>query len=214
MLQIKKFYFNPLRECTCVLSDATSQAVIIDPGCSSERERQRLAEYVSDNGLKPVMVLLTHGHFDHVLGLDFTVKTWNIDVYMNITDKAQFGFVSEYCRMMGMEAPEVPDNIVNIEDGQKVRFGESELEVIYTPGHTAGGVCYYCRDSKVLISGDTLFQGSIGRTDHPTGDYDALMKSIMTRIIPLGDDIEVIPGHGYPTTIGDERLKNPFLQPF
>jgi len=207
MIEIKRFYFNDLRECTMVLWDETKEAVIMDPGCYTDTEKKRLERFIEDNSLKPVKVLLTHLHFDHVLGLDFVT-------YLNPDDKEQAAFVPRFCEMMGYVTPPLPEKTIDIHDGDIVRFGHSELEVIGTPGHTHGGVCFYSKENNFLISGDTLFAGSIGRTDHPSGDYDALMKGIMTKLLPLGDNVEVLPGHGYPTTIGEERLKNPFLQPY
>jgi len=214
MIEIKRFYFNDLRECTMVLWDETKEAVIIDPGCYTDTEKKRLEQFITDNSLKPVKILLTHMHFDHVLGLGFVTDKWKADTYMAPEDKEQRAYVPRFCEMMGYATPELPEKTLDIHDGDRITFGHSQLEVIATPGHTRGGVCFFSKENNFLISGDTLFAGSIGRTDHPSGDYDALMKSIMTKIIPLGDDIEVIPGHGYPTTIGEERLKNPFLQPY
>lgn len=214
MIEIKRFYFNDLRECTMILWDETKEAVIIDPGCYTDTEKRRLEQFITENSLKPVKVLLTHMHFDHVLGLGFVTGRWGIDTCLNPDDKEQEAIVPRFCEMMGYETPVLPDRTIDIHDGDTVTFGKSELKVIATPGHTRGGVCFFSKENNFLISGDTLFAGSIGRTDHPSGDYDALMKSIMTKILPLGDNVEVLPGHGYPTTIGEERLKNPFLQPF
>ena len=197
-----------------VLWDETKEAVIVDSGCYTDTEKKRLERFIEDNSLKPVKVLLTHLHFDHVLGLDFVTKRWNIDTYLNPDDKEQAAFVPRFCEMMGYVTPPLPEKTIDIHDGDIVRFGRSELKVIATPGHTRGGVCFYSKENNFLISGDTLFAGSIGRTDHPSGDYDALMKGIMTKLLPLGDNVEVLPGHGYLTTIGEERLKNPFLQPY
>ena len=197
-----------------VLWDETKEAVIVDPGCYTDTEKKRVERFIEDNSLKPVKVLLTHLHFDHVLGLDFVTKRWNIDTYLNPDDKEQAAFVPRFCEMMGYVTPPLPEKTIDIHDGDIVRFGRSELKVIATPGHTRGGVCFYSKENNFLISGDTLFAGSIGRTDHPSGDYDALMKGIMTKLLPLGDNVEVLPGHGYLTTIGEERLKNPFLQPY
>lgn len=197
-----------------VLWDETKETVIVDPGCYTDTEKKRLERFIEDNSLKPVKVLLTHLHFDHVLGLDFVTKRWNIDTYLNPDDKEQAAFVPRFCEMMGYVTPPLPEKTIDIHDGDIVRFGRSELKVIATPGHTRGGVCFYSKENNFLISGDTLFAGSIGRTDHPSGDYDALMKGIMTKLLPLGDNVEVLPGHGYLTTIGEERLKNPFLQPY
>ena len=214
MIEIKRFYFNDLRECTMILWDETKEAVIIDPGCYTDTEKKRLEQFITENSLKPVKVLLTHMHFDHVLGLGFVTGRWGIDTCLNPDDKEQEAIVPRFCEMMGYETPVLPDRTIDIHDGDTVTFGKSELKVIATPGHTRGGVCFFSKENNFLRSGDTLFAGSIGRTDHPSGDYDALMKSIMTKILPLGDNVEVLPGHGYPTTIGEERLKNPFLQPF
>ena len=214
MIEIKRFYFNDLRECTMVLWDETKEAVIVDPGCYTDTEKKRLERFIEDNSLKPVKVLLTHLHFDHVLGLDFVTKRWNIDTYLNPDDKEQAAFVPRFCEMMGYVTPPLPEKTIDIHDGDIVRFGHSELEVIGTPGHTRGGVCFYSKENNFLISGDTLFAGSIGRTDHEGGDYDVLIRSIFEKLMPLDGDISVIPGHGPHTSIADESTRNPFLQPF
>ncbi|MBQ0025155.1 MAG: MBL fold metallo-hydrolase [Bacteroidales bacterium] len=211
-MEIKSFYFNELRECCYVVWDDSLDCVIIDPGASSEGEFARLCGFISDSGLHPVKILLTHGHFDHVMGLEDAAVKWSVPVYMNSGDLVQLEAAPEYCRMLGLKSVPFSGKTTDINDGDIIEFGNSSFEVIATPGHTQGGVCYYGKESSVLISGDTLFAGSIGRTDHIGGDYEQLMKSITAKLLPLDSDVKVLPGHGYPTTIGYERATNPFLE--
>lgn len=214
MINLKKFYFNDIRVCCVILWDETKECVIVDPGCTSAREKSRLETFIEDNELKPVKIVLTHAHFDHILGIDFVADRWGLETYMNLQDEYLFDFAAPACESMGLQCPKLPVRTIGIKEGDKISFGKSFLEVIETPGHTPGSICLLSRDSNFILTGDTLFAGSIGRTDLPRGDYDMLMKSIMGKIISLGDEIEAIPGHGPVTTLGDERLKNPFLQPF
>ncbi|MCK9627191.1 MAG: MBL fold metallo-hydrolase [Bacteroidales bacterium] len=214
MIKTKTFYFNDLRECTYVVWDDTRECVIIDPGCQSDSERERLKKFIETNNLKPVKLLNTHGHFDHVMGNAFVTKTWGVKTYINPQDKPQLERAFSYGEMFGYSIEQPPADTVDVNDGDKIGFGESYLKVITTPGHTRGGVCYYTeeQDNKIVFAGDSLFAGSIGRTDLPGGDYDDLMNSLLKKIVELGGDYKVLSGHGPETTISRELDTNPFLR--
>lgn len=215
MIQIKCFYFNDFRECCSVIWDESGEGVIADPGCGSEDEKALLYDFIDKNGIKPVRILLTHGHFDHVLGLTDCAREYGIPSYMHPADAGILRTDDFFTRTYGFRMPVIDVGTTDIADGDTIVFGNNTVfEVIHTPGHTPGCVCYYDRADRLLLSGDTLFAGSIGRTDHPGGDYDRLMESIFTRLMVLDPDVDVIPGHGPRTTIADERMKNPFLLPF
>lgn len=213
-MEVKSFYFNELRECCYLVWDDTGECVVIDPGFSSDNEFGRLRKFIGEKGLKPVGILLTHGHFDHVMGLEDAYRLWNVPVRYNALDQIQIEKAPEYCGMLGMRSAPFTGPCTPLNDGDVVKFGYTELEVIATPGHTEGGVCFYNRKEAVLFSGDTLFAGSIGRTDHIGGDYDKLIDSIRTKLMVLDGEVAVLPGHGPATSIGYERATNPFLDTF
>lgn len=180
-MTLKTFYFNPYRECTYVLSNEAGQAVIIDAGMYEEREQQRFAEYLAKQNLQPIALLITHAHPDHVCGIEFVQQTYNLSP------------------------------IIQPQEGV-LAFPNTDwhIEVIATPGHKEDCVCYYLPSEKLLFTGDTLFQESIGRTDLPGGDMATLIQSLK-KLVLLPEDTQVYPGHGYPTTIAHEKLYNPYL---
>lgn len=208
---IKTFYFNDLRTCCYVLWDETNECVIVDAGCYSDSEHSRLVKFIEDNQLKPVKLLNTHGHFDHVMGNAFVLSKWNIPSYLNKGDLPQVARSKSYGGYFGYEFSSPGDNFIDIEDGDIISYGHSSLKVLYTPGHSRGGVAFYNEAEHFVLSGDSLFAGSIGRTDLPGGDYDDLINSIRTRLLVLPPDTAVYPGHGPATTIGSELAENPFL---
>lgn len=210
-MEIKTFYFNPIRTCCYVAWDETKECVIVDPGSNGGREFQRLVDFVNLTKLKPVKVLLTHGHFDHILGVADAAATWPLEVCLNPADKPMFPKSYGWARELGLEVKPYEGPFTDVSDGDTVRFGNTELAVIGTPGHTQGGVCYHCEKDAVLFSGDTLFAGSIGRTDFDEGSLDQLLESIAKKLLPLDGDTTVLPGHGPATSIGYERSTNPFL---
>lgn len=212
MIEIKRFYFNDLRVCTYILWDSTKEALIIDPGMYSEAENERLASFIEENGLKPVKLLNTHGHFDHIMGNAFVVEHWGIDSYIHPADKPHLQRAVQYSEMFGYKVEQPPLDTIDIEEGERISFGDSYVEVMATPGHTRGGVAFYHPEEKFVITGDSLFAGSIGRTDLPGGDYEELMATLLGKIVKLGDDYRVYPGHGPATTIGEELDNNPFLR--
>lgn len=211
-MEIKTFYFNPIRVCCYVAWDQTKDCVIIDPGCYGEREFLRLKGFVEEKQLHPVRILLTHGHFDHVFGLEDTARCWELDAWLHPADREQLACSAAWCAELGLDFKPFTGRFLDLADGQQLSFGHSSLRVIATPGHTQGGVCFFSEADSVLFSGDTLFAGSIGRTDRPGGDYDQLMESILQKLLPLDGDVTVLPGHGPATSIGCERASNPFLQ--
>jgi len=213
MIKTKTFYFNDLRECTYIVWDETDECVIVDPGCQSDSEKERLKKFIETNNLKPQKILNTHGHFDHVMGNAFVAKTWGLKTYIHPLDKPQLERAFAYGEMFGYNIEQPPVDTVDIDEGDVIYFGGSSLKVLYTPGHTRGGVCFYSdeQDNRIVFAGDSLFAGSIGRTDLPGGDYDDLMNSLLKKITVLGDDYRVLSGHGPETTIGHELATNPFL---
>lgn len=230
MLKIKRFSFNPIQECCCVAwkeaekpvsepgaeddAEPLAEAVIIDPGFYDETEKSELFDFIETSHLKVRGVLLTHGHFDHIFGVKECVERYGAKVYMNQEDKIILQNDGLMAQSFGLKRPDVSFATENIKEGDRIAVGKMSFEVIETPGHTPGGVCFYDREDKVLFSGDTLFAGSIGRTDNPWGDYDKLIKSVMEKVMGLDGDTKVIPGHGPSTTISNEIANNPFLIPF
>ena len=211
-MEIKTFYFNPLRECCYIAWDETRECVIVDPGNYTDYELERLKDFVSSRQLKPVKILLTHGHFDHVLGLQDVARTWNLDAWMHPEDRSQLLSSGAWCAQLGLDFHPFTGQFHDLADGDRIHFGHSVLKVLSTPGHTQGGVCFLDEEDGVLFSGDTLFAGSIGRTDHLGGNYDQLIDSLIRKILPLDGNTTVFPGHGGSTSIGYERATNPFLQ--
>jgi len=210
-MQVKIFYFNELRVCTYVLWDDTRECVIVDCGCSSENECRRLQKFIADNDLKPTMLLNTHGHFDHAIGNAFCAKTFKIKNFIHVGDKAMLAQAANVAMGFGyrIETPPPPDGY--LEDGQILRFGNSTLLVLHTPGHSKGSVCFYSPEERFILTGDLLFQGCIGRTDLPGGDYEEIMESLLKKIVPLSEDTVVHPGHGPATTIREEKQTNPYI---
>jgi glyoxylase-like metal-dependent hydrolase (beta-lactamase superfamily II) len=158
--------------------------------------------------------MLTHGHFVHVLGTARLASHYgDLPIYMHPDDKFTLDNNEFFCRVFGAPMPDT-FRTNDVREGDVIKVGSLGFEVIETPGHTVGGVCYLERDEKILMSGDTLFAGAIGRSDHPGGDYDVLMKSIFEKLLMLDGDIRVLPGHGPSSDIATERMTNPFLMPF
>jgi Zn-dependent hydrolases, including glyoxylases len=212
MAKIKVFYVNDLRECCYIIYDETSECVIVDPGMQTNDECRRIEKFIDENNLKPVKLLCTHGHFDHIMGNDFVVKKWNIPTYINVNDKKLLENAEKYFDMFGYKIPQPPTNTIDLNDNDEVKFGNTILKVITSPGHTKGGVCFYCDKDNFILTGDSLFAGSIGRTDLPGGDYDELMESLLDKVVRVDKDARVLPGHGPETTIINELQNNPFLR--
>jgi len=212
-MHIHTFPLNPWQVNTYIISDETNECVIIDPGCFSPEEQQQLTDFISENNLKPVRLLHTHLHLDHVFGTRFVSETYGLKPEAHPDDEFLISITKDYALQFGVTLEENPPalgNYLNEED--ELTFGNSTLKVIHIPGHSPGGITFYNKEDKILIAGDVLFRNSIGRTDLPGGDYDTLISNIKNKLLVLPENTVVYPGHGPSTTIGDEKAENPFLK--
>lgn len=210
-MKIAKLTFNPIEENTYVVWDSTSECAVIDAGNSSDRENAVLSNFIAEHNLRPVLAVNTHGHFDHTLGVEYLRKTYGVRFALSSKDQFLIDTAAVSGTIYGIKIGAMPTIDLDLESVDSVAFGQTRLEVIRTPGHTPGHVALYGPTQKVLFTGDTLFRESIGRTDLPGGDYSWIMKSILENIIPLGDEVQVFPGHGESTSIGHETMYNPFI---
>ena len=211
-MNVVKFVFNPIQENTYVVWDDTKECIVIDAGNLSAREDKVLADFIAEQGLNPVMAVNTHCHFDHILGVEFVRSTYGAKFAASSADEVIMLGSREHCAMFGLEVGELPTTVdIDLASTEELHFGNTTLRVIPTPGHTPGCVSLYDEASKSLLTGDTLFRESIGRTDLPGGDYPTIMRSILKQILPLGDEVTIYPGHGDKSTIGHESLYNPFV---
>jgi hydroxyacylglutathione hydrolase len=212
MISIKQFTFNPVRENTYILFDETAECVIIDPGMYDAEEQNAVVSFIKEKGLKPVLLLNTHCHYDHVFGNKFVYDQWGLKPQFHKGELFVLQAIPGYVPQMGLHYELSPEPEVFLAETGKVSFGNSELELIFAPGHSPAHLCFYAAADNFLIGGDVLFYGSIGRTDLPGGSYSQLINSIKNNLFILPDDCKVYPGHGQFTTIGFEKQHNPYLQ--
>ena len=210
-MNIARFQFNPIAENTYVVWDDTLEAAIIDAGNSNAAEDRTLDGFIAEKGLRPVVAVNTHGHFDHTLGVPHVKRTYGVPFAAHGSDAFLLENAGPSGRIFGVKVQELPAIDIDLAGRSEISFGGTTLEIIHTPGHTPGHVCLFEPESRVLFTGDTLFADSIGRTDLPGGDYSWIMKSILEKLLPLGGDVRVYPGHGGDTTIGREAANNPFI---
>lgn len=212
-MTIKCFEFNMFPVNTYVVWDETKEAVIIDAGCFYEDEQNKLKEYIVNNGLRVKHLLNTHLHLDHIFGNSFVVKEFGLDPQANKEDEFLLPKTVDYCRMFGIRLNENPPAIGNyISDGDEIKFGNTILKAIHVPGHSPGSIVYYSEKDGCAFSGDVLFKGSIGRTDLDGGDFTTLRNGILSKLFSLPDQTYIYTGHGEPTTIGNEKMNNPFFR--
>ncbi len=211
MITLKRFAFNPFQVNTYILSDESGECVIIDAGMQDNQEENTIVDYMESNGLKPVMLLLTHAHIDHILGNSFVSDRYKLSLSAHKDCVPFLENAIAYASTFGLSLDQVKEIDEYIDESEPVLFGNSELKVLHTPGHANGSVCFYSANDNFVISGDVLFNQSIGRTDLPTGDYDVLKKSIWEKLFTLPDETVTYPGHGPETTIGSEKVSNPFV---
>ena len=206
-LAIRMMVLGPVQtNCYFLINEDTKEVLIVDPADRA----QKIIEWINSEGLKPVAILLTHGHFDHIMGVAGVKKEYNIPIYASrdeaeVLANPQINVSTMMGAYMSMKADEL------FSDGDVLELAGMKLKVISTPGHTIGSVCFYMEEEKVLISGDTLFEASVGRSDFPTGSSRQLIESIKTRLFVLPDDTDVFPGHGGTTSIAYEKAHNPFI---
>ncbi|MEM9544542.1 MAG: MBL fold metallo-hydrolase [Bacteroidota bacterium] len=210
-MQIAIFTFNPFEENTFVLYDDTKACAIIDPGCSTIEEQDQLVGFIEANGLKPTKLVNTHCHIDHVLGNRFVSEKYNLPLISHRGEEVVLSMQPQISMMYGIAYNPSPVITEFLDDGDELIFGNTSLKVLFTPGHSPASISFYNEDAKVVIGGDVLFQGSIGRTDLPGGNFDTLAKSIREKLYVLPDDVVVYSGHGPSTTIGVEKRSNPFV---
>lgn len=212
MLNIKTFVFNPFMENTFVLYDETKEAVIIDCGCIYENEQNELKNFIQNNNLKIKHLLNTHLHLDHQFGNAFAYNTFGVLPQAHQRDEKLIDNITSQAMMFGIpqrvEAQKLGGYIA---DGDEIKFGNTTLKAIFVPGHSAGSICFHSEADKILIAGDVLFAGSIGRTDLPGGNFEQLTDGIRQKLFVLPPDTKVYPGHGPSTTIDKEVRTNPFF---
>ncbi len=210
MIKVHKLTYNPFQENTYILSDETKEAVIIDPGCYERAEQNHLVQYIEANNLKPVMLINTHCHIDHVLGNAFVASKYNLPLGIHKEDLVTLNSIPNYAHVYGFEGYQLsPDPAYFLEEGQEIKFGNSSLKIIFGPGHAPGHVAFFSAADKFVINGDILFSGSFGRVDLPGGNFQTLKKTILEKMFALPDDTIVYCGHGPETKIGIEKKTNP-----
>jgi hydroxyacylglutathione hydrolase len=212
MIKIKKFTFNPVGENTYILFDETRDCVIIDPGMYDSDEQNEFYRAIKEEELNPVLLLNTHCHYDHVFGNKFVFDNWGLKPQFHKGELFVLQAIPGYVPQMGLHYELSPEPEVFLPEKGTISFGSSTLDLIFAPGHSPAHLCFYASEDNFLIGGDVLFYNSIGRTDLPGGNHAQLISSIKNNLFILPDDCEVFPGHGPSTTIGFEKLHNPFLQ--
>ncbi|MEZ5006577.1 MAG: MBL fold metallo-hydrolase [Chitinophagales bacterium] len=211
MTRIIKLTFNPFQENTYIIYNDKKECWIIDPGNSDPNEDKVLLDTINKHGLKPIELILTHAHIDHVMGNKFVYDQFGLQALLHEKEMPVLQFADAAAARWGIPYTKSPEPKGFIKEGTTIKLGEDSFDILFTPGHSPGSICFYNKADKYCISGDVLFQGSIGRTDLPGGDYDTLINSIKTQLLTLDDDVVIYNGHGNETTIGRERRSNPFL---
>ena len=211
MMNLKAFTNNPYQENTYVVFDETKDCAIIDPGMYTAEEQNAVVNFIRDQGLKPVMLLNTHCHIDHVLGNKFIFDQYGLKPQFHQGELQLLHAIPSYAPLQGInyELSLEPTNF--LPEFGEIKLGNSTLEIIFAPGHSPAHLCFYNKLDGFIIGGDVLFKGSIGRTDLPGGNFEILINSIKNQLFVLPDEVKVYPGHGTFTTIGYEKLYNPFL---
>lgn len=211
-MKIKSFTFNPFQENTYILYNDIKQAIIIDPGMYMPEEFDQFYQFIEMNRLEPIMLLNTHTHLDHLFGNASVLNRYKIPFGFHIAETPVFKSAKSAGALYGLTFEQSPEPTFYLKEGELVQFGTEQFEILLTPGHSPGSLCFYNETFKILISGDVLFQNSIGRADLPGGNYEDLINSIKSQLMPLPDDVTVYSGHGPATSIGAERRNNPFLK--
>jgi hydroxyacylglutathione hydrolase len=211
MLTVQRFTFNPVQENTYVVYNEKGHCCIIDPGCYFASEEEQLKEFVEQNRLTPVLLLNTHCHLDHIFGNYFIHKTFGLPLHLHKLEKPVLDYGPAAGQLWELPFVNYDGELKFLEDDDVITIGDDELKVLFTPGHSPGHVSYYSKENKFILSGDVLFEGSVGRTDLPGGDFAVLQETIKTRLYTLPEDTVVYSGHGNTTTIGDEMKSNPYV---
>lgn len=212
MLSVKEFTFSPLQENTYLLYNAQRDCWIIDPGCYTDEEKRVLGDFIAAQGLKPVALLNTHCHLDHVFGNQWAHVQYGLSLQLHTQEKRMLEYAPAAGLMWNMPFETYQGPLQMLEAGQLLHLGEEVIEVLFVPGHSPGHIAFYSSKQGFVISGDVLFRESIGRTDLPGGNHAQLISSIRNVLFTLPDETVVYSGHGIPTTIGYEKMHNPFLR--
>jgi hydroxyacylglutathione hydrolase len=210
-MQIKKLTFNPIQENMYIIYDDTKECIIIDPGCYFHHEREELKNFIEEEGLNPVKLINTHCHLDHICGNKYVAETWKLKLEASLLDEYNLERSIQAGKLYNMPIEPSPPIEIDLKEGDEIKFGNSTLSILFTPGHSSGSVSFYSQAHKFVVAGDVLFRMSIGRTDLPGGDFDTLIDTIKTKLFILPKDTIVYSGHGEETTIGYEMKNNPFL---
>lgn len=213
MLKVKKFVFSLFGVNTYLaIDEGTKKATIIDPAMQQSAEESELEQYISENNLEITNIINTHLHLDHCFGANWVKRKYGVKLMGAPADAILGKIIPQQYQMFGMKpVNETVEIDVNLSDGETISIGDSTLVVLATPGHTQGGIVLYDKEDKLLFSGDTIFYGSVGRTDLPGGNQMQLIKSIRDKIMTLPDDVKILPGHGGSTSVGYERIHNPYV---
>lgn len=211
MISVEKFVVNPLGENSYIIADETGECIFVDPGFYYDEEYDEVKDFIKDNKLTPVKITNTHCHFDHIMGVEFVRNEFHIPFHAHADDAFWVDRATEQARMFGFEIKPVSPVDKFFAENEFIEFGNSRLKIIHVPGHSPGHVVFYSEKDKILIAGDVLFYGSIGRTDLPGGNYETLISGIKEKLFELPDDTTVYCGHGPETTLGFEKNTNPFL---
>lgn len=211
MISIQKFTFNAFQENTYILYNEDKKAIIIDPGMYDANEHKRFFGFIELHQLEPILLLNTHTHLDHIFGNAAVLKKYNIPFGFHELDKPVFDASFNVGIMYNLEFEKSPEPTFYLKENEFVQLGSESFKILLTPGHSPGSVCFYNETQKLIVSGDVLFQQSVGRADLPGGNYETLMNSIHAELMSLPNEVIVYSGHGPETTIGSERMNNPFL---
>ena len=212
MITIKSFEFSPIQENTYILYNEFNDCLVVDPGCYFDNEREEMAVFIEQKALKPKMLLNTHCHLDHVFGNKFVAEKYGLKLSLHEKELPVLQFAPTSGLMYNMPFDNYTGEFIFLKEGETLKLGADELKILFTPGHSPASISFYSEKQGFVVSGDVLFQRSIGRTDLPGGDFETLIQSIKTQLLVLPDDTKVFSGHGLVTTIGEEKRGNPYLQ--